>query len=150
MSLPANRDDHGSVSYRGVVYPWHCDHMGHMNNMWYAGKFDEASWNALLQVGITPSFLRDNDRGLASVEQDTIFKHELKAGDIIEVRSRIIEIREKVMRLTHTMFNAETGEEAASCTITAVYVDLKLRKSCPFPPAMRSNIERLAGLQVAA
>jgi acyl-CoA thioesterase FadM len=31
-------------TYRGVVYPWHCDHMGHMNVMWYVGKFDEATW----------------------------------------------------------------------------------------------------------
>jgi len=31
------------ITYRGLVYPWHCDHMGHMNVMWYTGKFDEAS-----------------------------------------------------------------------------------------------------------
>jgi len=30
------------VTYRGTVYPWHCDHVGHLNRMWYAGKFDEA------------------------------------------------------------------------------------------------------------
>jgi hypothetical protein len=23
------------LTYRGVVYPWQCDHMGHMNVMWY-------------------------------------------------------------------------------------------------------------------
>ena len=33
-------------TYRGAVYPWHCDHMGHMNVMWYVGKFDEATWMA--------------------------------------------------------------------------------------------------------
>lgn len=22
------------ITYRGVVHPWHCDHMGHMNVMW--------------------------------------------------------------------------------------------------------------------
>jgi hypothetical protein len=33
------------ITYRGVVHPWHCDHMGHMNGMWYVGKFDEATWN---------------------------------------------------------------------------------------------------------
>jgi len=33
------------VTYRGTVYPWHCDHVGHMNIMWYVGKFDEANWN---------------------------------------------------------------------------------------------------------
>ena len=40
-------------TYRGVVYPWHCDHMGHMNVMWYVGKFDEATWNLFAQVGVT-------------------------------------------------------------------------------------------------
>jgi acyl-CoA thioester hydrolase len=31
------------LTYRGTIYPWHCDHMGHMNVMWYVGKFDEAT-----------------------------------------------------------------------------------------------------------
>lgn len=30
------------VTYVGTVYPWQCDHVGHMNVMWYVGKFDEA------------------------------------------------------------------------------------------------------------
>src|SRR5215470_11750022 len=31
------------ITARSVVYPWQCDHMGHMNVMWYTGKFDEAT-----------------------------------------------------------------------------------------------------------
>lgn len=27
----------------GSAYPWHCDHVGHMNVMWSVGKFDEAT-----------------------------------------------------------------------------------------------------------
>jgi len=26
------------ATYRGTVYPWQCDHVGHMNIMWYAGN----------------------------------------------------------------------------------------------------------------
>jgi len=138
------------ITYRGVVYPWHCDHLGHMNNMWYAGKFDEASWNLLLQLGMPPSYFRDNARGLATVEQITEFKHELLAGDVVEVRSHIIEVREKVLRLVNTMVNAETGVEAATQTVTAVHVDLKARKSCPIPPALKARVEELAGFKAAA
>ena len=29
-------------TYRGTVYPWHCDPI---YVMWYGGKFDEATWN---------------------------------------------------------------------------------------------------------
>jgi acyl-CoA thioester hydrolase len=31
------------TTYKGCVYPWHCDHVGHLNIMWYVGKFDEAN-----------------------------------------------------------------------------------------------------------
>lgn len=26
------------IAYRGVVYPWQCDHMGHVNAMWHVGE----------------------------------------------------------------------------------------------------------------
>ena len=41
------------LTYRGAVYPWHCDQMGHMNVMWYVGKFDEATWNLFAAMGVT-------------------------------------------------------------------------------------------------
>src|ERR1700758_2810342 len=50
------------ISARGVVYPWQCDHMGHMNVMWYTGKFDEATWHLFGYIGVTPSYLRDQAR----------------------------------------------------------------------------------------
>src|SRR5262249_6078235 len=38
------------ITARSVVYPWQCDHMGHMNVMWYTGKFDEATWHLFNQI----------------------------------------------------------------------------------------------------
>jgi len=138
------------ITHRGVVYAWQCDHFGHMNNVWYAAKFDEAGWNTLLQIGITPSYLRDNHRGMVSVEHVTNFKHELLAGDIVEIRTQLVEVRDKVVRFTHTMYNAETGVEAATLALVAVHTDTTARKSCPFPPTLRATIERLGGLLAAA
>ena len=67
------------LTYRGAVYPWHCDHMGHMNVMWYVGKFDEATWHLFTLLGLTPTFLRENARGMAAVEQNIAYKRELHA-----------------------------------------------------------------------
>lgn len=53
-----------------------------MNVMWYAGKFDEAAWQLLALVGITPSYLREHQRGMAAVEQNIFYKHELLAVNI--------------------------------------------------------------------
>jgi acyl-CoA thioester hydrolase len=134
------------LTYRGFIYPWHCDHLGHMNNMWYAGKFDEASWNLLLQLGVTPSYLRDAGCGMAAVEQNTTFRHELMAGEAVEVTSEVVEIRDKVVRFVHTMRKAESGEVAATCAITGVHIDMRRRRACPFPAALRAAAERAAGL----
>jgi acyl-CoA thioester hydrolase len=124
------------ITYRGVVYPWHCDHVGHMNVMWYVGKFDEATWQLFAMFGLTPSFLREQGRGMAAVQQNITYKRELRAGDVVSIRSGVLEIREKVIRFFHEMYNDETGEIAATTELTGVHLDTVLRKACPFPAQM--------------
>lgn len=125
------------ITYTGTVYPWQCDHVGHMNIMWYTGKFDEANWNLFARIGLTPSYLRETNRGMAAVQQNITYKRELMAGDIVEVRSRVLEVREKVVRFVHEMRNAETNEIAAICEITGVHMDRHLRRSCALPDTTR-------------
>ena len=127
----------GALTYRGTVYPWQCDHVGHMNIMWYVGKFDEANWNLFARLGLTPSYLRLSGRGMAAVQQNITYKRELLAGDVVEVRSHPLELRDKTIRFRHDMMNAETRELAASCEITAVHMDRAQRKSAPFEAAIR-------------
>jgi len=108
--------------------------MNHMNVMWYVGKFDEATWNLLALIGLTPSSLREESQGMVAVQQNTSYKRELSAGDIVTVRSGILEIRERVVRFFHEMSNDETGEVSAITVLTGVHIDLKTRKASPFPP----------------
>jgi len=43
--------------------------MGHMNVMWYVGKFDEASWQLFAAMGLSRSRMQKENRGVAGVEQ---------------------------------------------------------------------------------
>jgi acyl-CoA thioester hydrolase len=131
------------ITYRGTVYPWHCDHMGHMNVMWYSGKFDEASWHLLAQLGLSRSFLREQNRGLAAVQQNITYKRELHAGDIVTIRSGILEMKEKVVRFFHEMKNEETGEVSAVTVLTGVYMDAQARKACPFPEDILARVREM-------
>src|SRR5436190_2173667 len=81
------------LTYRGTVYPWHCDHMGHMNVMWYVGKFDEATWHVLAKIGATQSRMQQEGFGLAAVEQHIEYKRELHAGDLITIHSSVLEAK---------------------------------------------------------
>jgi len=130
------------LTYRGTVYPWQCDHVGHMNVMWYVGKFDEATWSLFAELGITPSYLREQQRGMVAVQQVISYKQELLAGDVIKVYSRVLEIRDKVIRFQHDMLNLERDEIAATCELTGVHMDRQARKSCPFPSAIREGAEK--------
>jgi len=120
-------------TYRGAVYPWHCDHMGHMNVMWYVGKFDEATWNLFALAGVTAAFLKESKRGMAAVQQNITYKRELHAGDTVVVRSAFLEVRENTARFVHEMRHAVTGEVSAICVLTGVSIDTQTRKSCPLP-----------------
>jgi acyl-CoA thioester hydrolase len=108
-----------------------------MNIMWYVGKFDEANWNFFARIGLTPSYLRESGRGMAAVQQNISYKRELLAGDIVEIRSTLLEVRDKSIRFVHEMRNAETGEVSAICEITGVHMDREARKSAPFAAAIR-------------
>jgi acyl-CoA thioester hydrolase len=130
-------------TYRGTVMPWHCDHMGHMNVMWYVGKFDEATWNLFSEMGVTAAFLRDNQRGMAAVQQDISYRRELYAGETVAVRSAFLEVRDKVARFVHEMRNAHTGELSAVCMLTGVHIDARTRKSCPFPEEILTRARSL-------
>ena len=136
--------------YRGVVYPWQCDHVGHMNIMWYVGKFDEANWNLFARIGLTPTYLRESGRGMAAVQQNITYKRELLAGDIVEVRSALLEIRDKSIRFIHEMRNAETGEIAAICETTGVHMDRQARKSAPFADSIRKAAAALLAVSEPA
>ena len=65
------------VTYRGTVYPWHCDHMGHMNVMWYVGKFDEATWHLLAALGL-------------SRDKTVLFTHEMTNQETGELAARTV------------------------------------------------------------
>ena len=131
------------ITHRGTIYPWQCDHMGHMNVMWYAGKFDEASWQLMSLLGLTRERLLLSRTGMAAIEQTTRYKRELHAGDLITVRTVVLEVKQKTFRMFHEMLNDVTGEIAAECEIVAVHFHLDQQKSLPLPEEVRQRAAAL-------
>jgi acyl-CoA thioester hydrolase len=128
---------------RGTVHTWQCDHMGHINVRAYGEFFEEACWQLYNRIGITPSLLRSGKFHMAAVQQDISYKKELLAGDVVEVRSGILEIREKVLRFLHELHNGETDELCATSEFTVVCLDSEARKSRPFPEEIAAKARAL-------
>ena len=130
-------------TYRGVVYPWQCDHMGHINVRAYGEFFEEACWQLYNRVGITPSLLRSGNFHMAAVRQEIDYIRELLAGDVISVRSAVIEIREKVLRFVHELHNSETDELCARSVFTVVCIDSAARRARAFPDGIADKARAL-------
>lgn len=117
--------------------------MGHMNVMWYVGKFDEATWHFFANVGMPRSRFVHEGTGMAAVDQHIEYKHELHAGDLISIRSAVLEVKEKSIRFMHEMTNDGTGELAARTIILGVYFDTTARKSLALPTDVRESSQLL-------
>lgn len=131
------------ITHRGAVMPWECDYMGHMNVTFYTAKFDQATWPFFASIGFTVQHMRENNVGVGAVRYDIRYKRELLSGDTLSVRSRILEVRDKVIRYLHEMTADQSGELAATAEVTAVHMDTVKRKSCPFPPDILARARAL-------
>ncbi len=135
----------------GVVYPGECDHMGHLNVAYYVQKFDAATWNFFFNIGVTPSMLRETSLGLAAVENVLNYKRELMAGDVIEVRTKVLDLSERKVRFRHEMINRETRQVVATSELLGVCFDREQHKARSFPPEVfekaRAALEAAQGAQ---
>jgi acyl-CoA thioester hydrolase len=123
----------GQITHFGMVYPSETDHMGHMNVAHYVQKFDAATWNFFFNIGITPSMLRETTIGLAAVEQVLNYRKELMPGDVIEIRTKILDVADRKVRFRHEMIHRESGQVAATCELLGVCFDRAAHKSRAFP-----------------
>ncbi len=118
---------------RGTVHSWQCDHMGHANLRAYGEFFEQALWHLFNRIGITPSVLRGDAIRMAGVQQNIRYLKELLPGDLVVVRSRLAELKERSLKMVHEMQHIESGELCATCELTAVCIDAKTRKPRTFP-----------------
>ena len=128
---------------RGTVHAWQCDHMGHANLRAYGEFFEQALWHVFQRIGITPSVLRGDDIRMAGVQQNITYKKELLPGDLIVVRSRLDDFREKSLKMLHEMEHVESGEICATCELTAVCIDAKSREPRRFPGEVSEKAKQL-------
>ena len=144
VALPPGVAEGGLLeTYRGAVYPWHCDHMGHMNVMWYVGKFDEATWNLFAAIGLDGAWLREHERGMAALDQRIAYQREVRAGDTLVVRSGVLEVRQKVVRFAHRMHNARTGEVSAVTQLVGAFLDTRARRAVALPDEVAERARAL-------
>jgi acyl-CoA thioester hydrolase len=130
-------------TFRGVVYPWLCDQLGHMNVQHYVGMFDQGAFHLLSAAGGTMGGTKETGTSFADVQHVIQFKREQPVGSLVVIEGCVRRIGTKSVTLFQRMKNAETGELAATTEITTVYFDLHARAALSIPDKLRESMASL-------
>jgi acyl-CoA thioester hydrolase len=90
-------------------------------------------------LGLTPTLLRESGRGMVAVDQRIAYQREVVAGDVVSVRTGMLEVRDRVVRFVHEMRNVESDEVAAVTELTGVHLDTRTRKATALPDDVKAR-----------
>jgi acyl-CoA thioester hydrolase len=130
-------------TYRGFVYPWSIDHVGHMNVQSYVGRFDEASWHFLARLGLTPSLLAAHGRGVVALDQRIQYRREVRSGSLLHISTALVDVKAKTLRYVHHMHNSETHDEVATMELLVGYLDTTTRRTVALPDDVTAHAQRM-------
>ena len=108
---------------RGVVFPAHCDHYGHMSARWYIPFFDDAGFHTWTVFGCSYAQMKDNGNETMAAQYVVNYLQEMKAGDLFIIHSAFTRLGNKSCTQTHRMFNADTEALCATAQCVEVFSD---------------------------
>ncbi len=130
-------------TFKGAIATSEYDPNAYMNTQAYVSRFDQATWFLLSTIGITPRKSREFGRRIAVIRQSLQFVHELRGGELIDIRSGFVSVGHKHLRFVHRMADVENGQLVATSDCTAVSVDLKTDKSVELSTELTERAKNL-------
>ena len=119
------------------------DYNGHLNMAFYNVLFDRGVDHVYDQLGIGADYVRTASGSCFTMEVHVNYLNELTLEAPVRVTFQLIDCDAKRLHFFQTMENASTGEMAATSEQLALHVDMKSRRSAPFPTQARERITEL-------
>ena len=131
------------ITHRAVIPESYLDEMGHMNVMWYTHLFSMGAWSLFQMVGLNREYFETNSAGSFALEQHFRYLKEVRVGQAITIKSRVLGRSAKRWHVIHFMTIDESGDLAATSECVHAHIDMRIRRSAPIPPAIGAAIDRL-------
>ena len=131
------------VTHQAVIPEDFIDEFGHVNVMWYTHLFTEAAGGLFQLVGLTREHFTTNGTGSFALAQHFRYLKEVRVGQHVTLRSRILGRSAKRWHTMHFMTIDELDVLAATSEAVSTYVDMTVRRSAAMPPVVTDAIDRL-------
>ncbi|MBR3857276.1 MAG: acyl-CoA thioesterase [Bacteroidaceae bacterium] len=120
------------------------DKFGHVNNTIYFQFYDTAKTDYFAAVCPNVDW---ETVAIVVVKIEAEFLSQIKAGEHISARTRVVKIGNKSFQLDQDIINTDTQEVKCRCLSVMVLYDLVRHQSMPFPAAWRHAICQYDGLE---
>ena len=106
--------------------------------------FDSAVDEVYELLGCGLAYLKESQHSCFTAEVHVRYLRELNAGDLVRVTFQLLDFDAKRLHYFEELHHAEQGWLSATSETMTLHMDMGLRKTAPFPPDIRSNIETIA------
>ncbi len=133
--------------HRAIVRKEWVDYNGHLNDAYYMVIFSQATDAFIDYIGMDDAARRATKTSIYTLEGHINYLLEVKEGQEVEIRTRLIRHDAKRMQLYHEMFRHDVADPVAAAEFMLLHVETTGgAKSAPF----RSDIAaKLQAIQVA-
>ena len=131
-------------STRRRVLPEWIDYNGHMNVAYYMLAIDQAMDDIFDELGIGVRLVRERGMGPMALVNQIHYLDELLEGQEFRCDLQLLDADHKRIHYFVTMHHLSKGTVAATLEGLSINVDLKMRRSTPYPDEIRQRIEALS------
>ena len=140
---------HIASIHHGTVLPEWIDYNGHMNLAYYLVAFDQASDGFTDFIGLDRPYRAAHDSTIFVVEAHLTYARELVEAEAFRIETRVLGVDGRKLRLFQAMYRAGETEIAATNELMILHVDMRTRRSAPFPAPILARLIELEALQAA-
>jgi acyl-CoA thioester hydrolase len=126
------------------IEPAWIDYNGHLNMAYYNVLFDRAIDELWLELGIGPTYMKERHGSTFTAECHLRYLREIHQDDPVQIAILLVAADEKRLHSFEELRHADEGWLSATSENIHLHVDISARKTAPFPPDIRSRIERVA------
>jgi acyl-CoA thioester hydrolase len=133
----------GEPIYRTEIPEAWADTNGHVNVRWYAVLYDDAGDVLHDLHGLTVASHRVRNSGTMDLEHHTHFVSEVMPYEMVSIYVRALRVNEKRLHYLMFLVNERHNRLASIFECINTFVDLRARKTAPWPEASRRLMEEM-------
>jgi acyl-CoA thioester hydrolase len=139
---PSENPRHAVMTHRGAITAWEHDESGTTPPRFQIARFGQSATRLAELLGLTRSAMLEQNLGSAALDYSMEYRSILRPGQTIELRSGVIEVRRKVLRVYHQVIDSQQNAIASVAEIALVFFDLSARKAVEMPQRIRASASK--------